>query len=55
MRSAPHEIDGITGATISSKAVAKIIGATCGEWVPQLATPGEEPALAQPEAAEEGA
>jgi len=35
----PHEVDCITGATISSKAVARILDAGMKEWGPLLATP----------------
>jgi len=45
-RSAPNEVDGITGATISSKAVVKILGGAASEWIPRLPAPGSEPALA---------
>lgn len=47
--SAPNQVDGITGAAISSQAVVRIINAANGEWLPRLPAPGEEPALA-PEA-----
>ena len=30
------EIDGVTGATISSKAVSEAIGGSTAEWVPKL-------------------
>ena len=43
--SAPNEIDAITGATISSKAVVRIINETHREWVSRLPPPGTEPAL----------
>jgi electron transport complex protein RnfG len=32
----PWEVDGITGATISSRAIGNIIGASTSEWVPLL-------------------
>lgn len=32
----PWEIDGITGATISSEAVADILGRSAGQWIPRL-------------------
>lgn len=32
----PWEIDGITGATISSRAIGTILEASAGEWVPQI-------------------
>ncbi len=43
--SAPNEIDAITGATISSKAVVRIINETHREWLSRLPPPGAEPAL----------
>jgi electron transport complex protein RnfG len=43
---APNEVDAITGATISSNAVVKIVNATNATWLPRLPAPGEEPALA---------
>ncbi len=45
-KSAPNEVDAITGATISSKAVVKIINATNRAWQRRLPAPGSEPALA---------
>jgi electron transport complex protein RnfG len=44
-RSAAHEVDGITGATISSKAVVKIINTANRAWLDKLPAPGGEPAL----------
>ncbi|MBP6734990.1 MAG: FMN-binding protein [Chromatiaceae bacterium] len=42
-KSAPNQIDAITGATISSKAVVKIINAANTLWLPRLeAAPGSE-------------
>ncbi len=43
-RSAPNELDAITGATISSKAVAKIITGATRTWIPRFPEPGSEPA-----------
>ena len=43
---APHEVDGITGATISSKAVVKILNASTAQWTPHFPEPGSEPPLA---------
>jgi electron transport complex protein RnfG len=40
---APHEVDGITGATISSKAVVKILNASIARWSASLPEPGAEP------------
>lgn len=42
-KSQPNEIDAITGATISSKAVVRIINETHVEWSTQLPVPGSEP------------
>lgn len=44
-KSAPNEIDAITGATISSKAVARIINEGLVRWRDRLPAPGAEPAL----------
>ncbi len=41
-KSSPNEIDTITGATISSKAVVKIINAANGEWLPRLEGPASQ-------------
>jgi Na+-translocating ferredoxin:NAD+ oxidoreductase RnfG subunit len=35
-KTASNEIDTITGATISSKAVANILNTTNGQWLPRL-------------------
>jgi len=50
-KSAPNEIDAITGATISSKAVVRIINETRARWEQRLPSAGNEPVL---EAAEPG-
>ena len=50
---APHQVDAITGATISSRAVVRIIGAANGEWLPRL--PGATAAGTSPAAAAEAA
>lgn len=42
-----HHVDCITGATISSKAVIKIINQSDATWLGQLPPPGSEPALEQ--------
>ena len=44
-KSQPNEIDAITGATISSKAVVRIINEAHAAWSAQLPTPGSEPQL----------
>lgn len=44
-RDEDHEVDAITGATISSKAVVKIINTGNARWLPLLPAPGAEPAL----------
>jgi electron transport complex protein RnfG len=43
--SQPNHVDAITGATISSKAVVRIINETHAAWVEQLPAPGTEPPL----------
>ena len=48
-KSQPNEIDAITGATISSKAVVRIINETHTEWSWQLPPPGSEPPLVRTE------
>jgi len=44
-KSLPNEIDAITGATISSKAVVRIINEAHAQWSAQLPAPGSEPQL----------
>ena len=44
-KSKPNEIDAITGATISSKAVVRIINETHSEWLERLPPSGSEPPL----------
>ena len=53
-RDAAHEVDVITGATISSKAVVRIINQGHAQWALVLPPPGQEPALVtfEPEVAE---
>jgi electron transport complex protein RnfG len=46
-RAAPNQVDAITGATISSNAVVKILNNTNATWLERLPAPGEEPPLAQ--------
>jgi electron transport complex protein RnfG len=41
----PNEVDAITGATISSNAVVKILNGTNGTWLGRLPAPGGEPTL----------
>jgi len=50
-KSLPNEIDAITGATISSKAVVRIINEAHSSWVGRLPPPGSEPPLENPEPA----
>ncbi len=45
--SRPNEIDAITGATISSKAVVRIINEAHRDWLQRLPPPGSEPPLRQ--------
>jgi electron transport complex protein RnfG len=44
-KSKPNEIDAITGATISSKAVVRIINEGNTRWLKKLPTPGSEPKI----------
>ena len=53
--SLPNEIDAITGATISSKAVVRIINEAHAEWSAQLPATGTEPRLEATEPAEDEA
>jgi electron transport complex protein RnfG len=52
---APNEVDSITGATISAKAVVRIINETHSAWLDRLPPAGEEPALEEREAGGTGA
>jgi electron transport complex protein RnfG len=54
-KTAPNQIDAITGATISSKAIARIINEAHTAWTGQLPPPGSEPAIAEQEAGGAGA
>lgn len=47
-RDSDNEVDVITGATISSKAVVKIINDGNAHWLGELPEPGQEPPLATP-------
>jgi len=47
----PNEIDAITGATISSKAIVRIINETHTAWAPQLPAPGSEPPIPETDTA----
>jgi len=51
----PNEIDAITGATISSKAVVRIINETHTEWSERLPPAGAEPPLVETESSGTGA
>ncbi|MBA1446553.1 MAG: FMN-binding protein [Chromatiales bacterium] len=55
-KSAPYEIDSITGATISAKAVVRIINEARVRWEDRLPAPGNEPKLelVSKKAADEG-
>ena len=44
-KTSPNHVDAITGATISSKAVVRIINETHVSWTGNLPAPGDEPAL----------
>ena len=50
-KSKPNEIDAITGATISSKAVVRIINEAHTAWSAQLPAPGAEPPIEETESA----
>jgi len=50
----PNEVDAITGATISSKAVVRIINETHTAWSDKLPAPGDEPPLAETNSAASG-
>ncbi len=53
-KSKPNEVDAITGATISSKAVVRIINETHAEWSARLPPAGSEPPLVETEPANTG-
>lgn len=46
---APNEVDAITGATISSRAVVRILNAADEQWKPRLPEPGSVAPSAAPE------
>ena len=48
-KSAPNEVDIITGASISSKAVVRIINETHTTWSARFPQPGSEPSLIESE------
>jgi electron transport complex protein RnfG len=50
-KSKPNEIDAITGATISSKAVVRIINEAHTAWTGKIPPPGSEPPLQETETA----
>jgi electron transport complex protein RnfG len=50
-RTAPNQVDAITGATISSTAVVKIVNAANAEWLPRLPPPDQTPPAPAPDAA----
>jgi electron transport complex protein RnfG len=52
--SAPNEVDAITGATISAKAVVRIINETHNAWVEQLPAPSTEPPYVEKSAPDTG-
>ncbi|MFN2376045.1 MAG: FMN-binding protein [Candidatus Binatia bacterium] len=54
-RGAPNEVDAITGATISSKAVVKIVNGGNQQWLARMPAAGQEPAWqAAPDAPDAG-
>ncbi|HEX9733471.1 MAG TPA: FMN-binding protein [Thermoanaerobaculia bacterium] len=46
---AANQVDGLTGATISSRAVVRIVNDANAEWLARLFPPGSEPPLAEEE------
>ncbi len=46
-KKSPNQIDAISGATVSSKAVGKAIRKSTERWLPRLFEPGKEPAAPQ--------
>ncbi len=46
-KAAPNEVDIITGASISAKAVVRIINETNAIWLEQLPQPGSEPLMVE--------
>ena len=48
-KTADNQVDAITGATISAKAVVRIINEAHASWTGQLPSPGGEPAFEQQE------
>ena len=53
-KTSPNQVDAITGATISSKAIVRIINEAHSAWIGQLPLPGEEPAYEVRESAGTG-
>ena len=49
-KTGPNQVDAITGATISAKAVVRIINEAQTEWSGRLPAPGTEPVLETPDA-----
>jgi len=54
-KTADNHVDAITGATISSKAIVRIINETHAAWTGQLPAPGNEPDLEAQDAGGSGA
>ena len=48
-KTGPNQVDAITGATISAKAVVRIINEAHTEWSDKLPAPGSEPRLEVPD------
>jgi len=44
-KTSPNQVEAITGATISSRAVVKIVTGGSDTWLPRLPPPGQEPAF----------
>ncbi len=47
-KTAPHQVDAITGATISARAVVNILSKSTDEWVPRLNAAGKQTSAVQP-------
>ena len=53
-KTGPNQVDAITGATISAKAVVRIINEAHAEWSDRYPAPGSEPGLEASEPADTG-
>jgi Na+-transporting NADH:ubiquinone oxidoreductase subunit NqrC len=53
-KSAAHEVDAISGATVTSAAVVDAANNVRDKWLPRLPKPGSEPAFQKKAIASEG-